>query len=128
MSKRMAMMVVVLLMGASTPVTGQTCNVRLAWDVNSEADLSGYQLVWGTTQGVYTSSRVYPKDPVITTTTPPSRSIDAPFTGADCTTRLYIAVKAFNVAGMYSGPSNEVTVLLTPRPRRPIVRTQPVAN
>ena len=42
---------VVLLLAAQT--FADTGSVTLAWNANSEPDVSGYKLYWGTASGVY---------------------------------------------------------------------------
>lgn len=80
-------------------------SVRLAWDPNPEADLAGYVLVWGPSPGVYTQSW----------------TLDATATTHEVTSlawgsRYYFAIRAFNIAGVQSLQSDEVTVLTDPAP------------
>ena len=73
-------------------------SVRLYWDANTEPDLAGYVLVWGSSPGVYTESV----------------TVDAAVVSHEVTSLAagtwYFAVRAFNGAGLQSGLSNEVTV------------------
>jgi hypothetical protein len=52
---RVALLGVLLLLGASAPATAQA-SVTVAWDRNPELDVVGYILSWGTTPGNYPSS------------------------------------------------------------------------
>ena len=72
-------------------------NATLAWDPNSEPDLAGYRLYYGTAPGVY--------DQVLEVTG--ASSVSAPNLN-ECTT-YYFVVTAVNSAGMESAPSTEVT-------------------
>jgi hypothetical protein len=75
-------------------------NVRLSWDANTEADLAGYVLAYGTAPGTYTTS----------VTLAPS-AVTHEFTNLPAGT-YYFAVRAFNAANLYSGYSNEVRVVV----------------
>ena len=91
----------------TSPASAATV-VRLAWDANSESDLAGYRLHYGTSPGVYnqtqdagtaTSSEVWNLDP---------------------NTTYYFVVHAFDLAGNESPESNAVSarpvVVVGPRP------------
>ncbi len=78
--------------------------VRLYWDPNSEADLAGYVLVYGSSPGVYTQS----------VTLGPG-AVTHEVTGLGSGT-WYFAIRAFNTAGLHSGYSNEVQVVLSNAP------------
>ena len=75
----------------------QAATVTLAWDPNTEPDLAGYKLCYGTTAGSYTSVVDVGK---VTTYTISSL--------ADGTT-YYFAVMAYSISGGNSGYSNQVT-------------------
>jgi hypothetical protein len=80
--------------------------LRLAWDANTEADLKGYTLMYGTSHGAYTTRIDVGK----------VTSFDFNWL-PDGT--YYFAVQAYNTAGVASGTSNEVsTTLVTPLPGR----------
>ena len=76
---------------------GWTATVNLAWDPNSESDLAGYELHYGTSPGSYTEVEV----------------IGRTFTAWTVTDLVegntyYFALKAFDTRGKRSGFSNEV--------------------
>jgi hypothetical protein len=75
-------------------------SVRMGWNANPEPDIAGYVLAWGTSTGVYGSSVTVAPD--VTT---------QEVTGlADGT--YYFVVRAFNSAGLHSGNSTEVSVVI----------------
>jgi len=82
---------VILVSGAA-----QAADVTLAWNPNSEPDISGYRVYYGTNPGSY-------GQPInvgnITTATIPNLSDAATY---------YFAVTAYNTSGLESGFSNEV--------------------
>lgn len=81
--------------------TTPTAQVRLMWDANSEADLDGYVLSWGTTAPrVYSFAQGIAKD---------ATQVELQLPAAT----YYFTIQAFNVAGQYSGYSNEVRLVLT---------------
>ncbi len=75
-------------------------DVVLAWDPNSEPDLAGYKIYYGSASGTY--STVVP----IGTQTTYTVSGLAPGT-------YYFAVTAFNSSGLESGYSNEVSTTVS---------------
>ena len=75
--------------------------VTLGWDANTETDLSGYMVLWGTSSGVNTG--VYPNSVTLGKVT--STQI-GPLTGG---TTYYFVVKALNTSGFTSTASNEVS-------------------
>ncbi len=81
-----------LLLGA----TAKAQSVTLEWDPNSESDLAGYKVYYGTASRTYGSPIVLGK---VTTYT---------VTGLTPGTTYYFAVTAYNTAGLESGYSNEV--------------------
>jgi hypothetical protein len=92
----------VLLFGA----TAQAQTVRLAWDANTEPDVAGYTVVYGTSSRNYTGSLAVGRTP------------EAAITGLTVGRRYYFAVRARSSAGTQSGLSNEVStvVQVTPPP------------
>jgi hypothetical protein len=104
--------VLVAVLGFSTPVVAQTLVVTVAWDANTETDLAGYQVSYGTATGVYTS-QVDVGNVTPVTFTLAVGSI------------YYFAVKAYNVQRQYSPFSVEVNTAsgnsLRP-PGTPIIR------
>ena len=75
----------------------ESANVTLAWDPNPESNISGYMLSYGATSGQYTSTI----DVGATTT--------FLFTPPDPTRQYFLAVRAYNTAGLLSPYSNEVS-------------------
>jgi hypothetical protein len=83
----------------STPVavTIQTANVTLAWDANSEPDVAGYTVYFGTAPGGYSTSIDLGN---ITTYV---------VSGLGAGSMYYFAVSAYTAAGAESAVSNEVS-------------------
>ena len=75
-------------------------SVRLFWDRNTESNLAGYVLTYGATPGVYTES-----------VTLPATAQTHEFTDLSDGT-YYFAIRAFDMAGMRSGYSNEVRIVV----------------
>jgi hypothetical protein len=75
--------------------------VTLQWDPNTESDLRGYLLKWGTSSGAYTQSVDVGNKTTytVTLTTPGSKT-------------YYFTVLAYNDAGI-SGPAAEVSTVVT---------------
>ncbi len=73
--------------------------VTLSWDANTESDLAGYKLHWGTESGVYANT-IDVKN-VVT-----FKVSDLP------EGKLFFAATAYDTADNESGYSNEVTVTL----------------
>ena len=82
--------------GLSVSDTGTGSSLTVIWAVNSEPDLSGYTLYWGTTSGVYTSSQAFSKN-----------TTSALVSGLVTGTAYYFALKASNTSGKTSGYSAE---------------------
>ncbi len=74
-------------------------NLTLAWDANTETDLAGYKVYFGT------ASRTYGAPTTIGTTN--TITLYGFATGT-----YYFAVTAFNTSGLESGFSNEVTATI----------------
>jgi hypothetical protein len=70
--------------------------VTLAWDPNSEADLSGYRIHYGTSSGSYTSVRDV------------GNELTCTVTGLTAGETYYFAATAYNTSGLESDYSNEV--------------------
>ena len=72
-------------------------SVTLAWNANSESDIAGYIVRYGTTSGVYTEAN----DVGNATTATISNLADG--------LTYYLAVTAYSTLGLESTPSNEAT-------------------
>jgi len=87
-----------LLMVLLFSMWARAAQVTLAWDPNTESDLAGYRIHYGTASGVYTAS--VEVDKATTTCTIPNLSAGQTY---------YFAASAFNASGASSGYSNEVS-------------------
>jgi hypothetical protein len=101
-----------LICGACLLLLPQAVNaatVTLQWDPNTESDLRGYLLKWGTSSGVYTQSVDVGKQTTytVTLTTPGSKT-------------YYFTVLAYNDAGI-SGPAPEVSTVVNNPIARPLL-------
>jgi hypothetical protein len=89
-----ALLTAVLVLGAA--VAAQAQSTTLAWDLNTDPDVKGYIVSYGTASGSYV------------------KSVDAgnvnqfTVTGLDISLDYYFAVQAYNSAGLKSDYSNEV--------------------
>lgn len=92
-------------MSSTTLALGES--VSLVWDPNSEPDLAGYRLYYGT------ASRTYNRTVEVSGNT--SVTVD----DLELGTMYYFAVTAFNTAGLESDFSNEVTYQPQAQPNRP---------
>lgn len=92
--------------------TNRTFSVTLAWDANTETNLAGYNVYYGTAAGLYTV-----KTNVGNVTT---NRVNGLLKSAG---RYYFVVTAYNTDGLESDPSNEVSIAA---PRPPTIRVQSV--
>ena len=100
LSRLLAVIFTVATFQLSCPAhASQTAN--LAWFANSESDIAGYRLYFGTTSGTYDQVR-----DVVT----PYLAI----TGLTDGVVYYFAVTAYNLAGAESDFSNEVSMVASP--------------
>ena len=76
--------------------SGQTAQVTLTWDPNTEPDLAGYDIYYGTSSGNYQSKTDVGN---VTTYT---------LNGLNIGVTYYLAATAYNAQGLESGFSNEV--------------------
>jgi hypothetical protein len=72
-------------------------SVELEWDPNSEPELAGYTIYWGTTSGNYTSSKDVGKTTTYT------------LTGLDEGKTYYFAATAYDGSRIESGYSNQIS-------------------
>jgi hypothetical protein len=87
----------VLLVALLISVCARAEQATLAWDANTEIDLAGYKVHYGTASGSYTSSMDVQK---VTT---------AVVTGLTAGRTYYFVVTAYNAANNESGYSNQVS-------------------
>ena len=94
-----------------------TASVTLAWDANSETDLTGYKVYVGT------ASRTYGTPASVPLTANTGYAVTVPIGMTQ-----FFAVTAYNTAGLESGYSNEVSVILggPPGPVGPAGPTGPI--
>ncbi len=94
---------------------GLAAQIRLAWDPNTESDVAGYKIYYGT------SSKSY------------SGSVDVGnvtsyhLTGLKEGQTYYVAVTAYNTSGSESGYSSEVSGVAT-EPTPPVSETPPTVS
>jgi hypothetical protein len=94
----------------------ESATVPLAWDPSPESDVSGYILSYGTTSGQYTSTI----DVGFTTT--------FQFAEPDPTKVYYLALQAYDTAGLLSPYSNEVATTPVQPLTPPLTITNLAAN
>lgn len=88
--------VVLLLVSFSAAASAQV-SVTVAWNANSEPDVTGYTVSWGIRPGVYTA------------TADVGNVTQHTVTGLAVDQRYYFVVQAYNADGLRSLPSNEVS-------------------
>jgi len=80
--------------------SARAADVTLAWDANTEADLAGYKIYYGTAPGVYGA--------------PMTIGLQTTYTLTNLSPgTYYFAVTAFNTSGLESGFSNEVSTTVS---------------
>jgi hypothetical protein len=95
------MIATLLILACSAPAIAT--DITLSWDPNSELDLAGYKLYYGTVSGIY--------GPPITL------GIQTTYTITDLPPGTYFfALKAFNTLRLESGFSNEISTTIPPLP------------
>lgn len=82
-------------------------SVTLAWDPNTEGDLAGYVVSYGTQSGAYSASIDVGNQTIWATNQ---------LTGG---VRYYFVVQAYSSSGLFSGYSNEVSAIAAYRPPAP---------
>ncbi len=85
-------------------VTAQAATVTLEWDANEEADVAGYQVVYGTRSGDYSAT--------VDVGTRTSFAVGNLEAGRS----YYFAVRAYDISGAVSSPSSEVSTIARDRP------------
>src|SRR5262249_21394433 len=108
--RRLLLCFLAMLFGSTAQLAAQTAT--LAWNRNSETNLSNYTLKYGTASGSYTSQLNVPTNQVTVTVSNLTQN-----------RTYYFVVTARNQAGMESDPSNEVNYYV---PRT--TNTAPVAG
>src|SRR4030042_3856046 len=89
--------------------------IRLAWDPNTESDVAGYRIYYGTSQGSYTGS------------VDVGNVTSYRLTGLSGGQTYYVAVTAYNTSGSESGYSGEVSGVAT-EPSPPVSETPPTVT
>jgi hypothetical protein len=92
---------VLLLIACAAPALAG--DVTLAWNPNSESDLAGYKIYYGTAPRVYGSPIIIGTQTTYTLTGLPVGT-------------YYFAVTAYNTSGLESGYSNEVSTAVASNP------------
>lgn len=100
-------LLVLMFFIATAAHSGAAAAATLTWDANTETNLVGYRLYYGTSSGNYTAS--------INVGNLTSTTIENLQSG----TTYYFAVTAFNSDNLESQPSNEATFTLPPEPADP---------
>jgi hypothetical protein len=92
----LAVIILVLLL---VPPVAHAGDVVLQWDANTETDLAGYKVYYGSASGTYGSPVVIGKVTTHTLSQLPAGT-------------YYFAVTAYNTSGLESGFSNEVSAVI----------------
>lgn len=83
---------------------GTSGKVSLVWNANTEADLAGYKLLYGTTSGTYIYSQTVGTTPA------------AELAGLTPGTTYYCAVQAYNTSALSSSSSEEISFVVPKTP------------
>lgn len=92
-----------IILFMSFAVSSMAKEVKLTWDSNSEPDIAGYKLHYGNSSRSYADAKDIPG-----AAQQPEGKLNLPVG------KWYIAVTAYNAAGMESGYSNEVSIDVGP--------------
>ncbi len=95
-----------ILLGSFLQMNALAADVSLAWDANTESDLAGYRVYYGT------SSRQYGGPIDVGNPTPVGNQVSYIVTNLTPGVQYYFAVTAYNSSGSESGYSNEVTTVV----------------
>ncbi len=109
----------VLLMALLVSVWVRAEQVTLAWDPNTESDLAGYKIHYGTTSRSYTS------------TVDVNRVTNYTVAGLSAGQTYFFAATAYNASGQQSGYSNEVSHTFPPAngaPSTPSIPSGPTSG
>ena len=101
---RLVTIIVALTFALLSPAVAEAGTVTIMWDANSESDIAGYVIRWGTQSGVYVSS------------VDVGNRTTWEITGLVTGTRYYFVLQAYNLAGLYSDYSAEVSAVVTGGP------------
>lgn len=93
MKKTLALIIGICLLS----ILAQAASIQVTWDANTESDLAGYKVYYGTAPGQYGAP--------VTVTTP-----SYTFQGATDKTTYYVAVSAIDTSGNESALSDEVSI------------------
>jgi len=96
---------VVVVLGLAR--TTQADTINLTWNPNTEINLAGYVVSYGTAANTYTSTF----DSGNNTSQPLSNLVKG--------TKYYFVVKAYNTSGVFSGASQEVSGIASDPPPAP---------
>ena len=115
---RIAVPAAIISLSFLVPLLAWAQQVTLSWDPNTEADLAGYKVHYGTVSGSYTNSIDVHK---VTTYS---------VAGLNVGQTYYFSASAYNASGASSGYSNEVTYAIPAAngaPTAPAVPNGPAA-
>ena len=93
---RVSGLVALMLLLSAAAVSAQV-SITVAWDANSEPEVTGYAVSWGTRSGVYSG------------TLDAGTNTQYTFNGLDLDQRYYFVVQAYTEDGLWSAPSAEVS-------------------
>ncbi len=97
--KHILKVLAVLLFMICFSIQAYAATVKITWNANTESDLAGYKLYYGTKSGVYTSSIDVKNVTQYTVTVNPT-----------VTTTYYVALTAYDTSGNESVKSDETSI------------------
>ncbi len=114
-----ALVLVLVLLAISTVTNAATDKLTFQWDPNTESDLKGYRLYRSATPGTYTyvgkNSSLTPANPpasYVISVAKPDVTADVDISAPDGST-VYFVLTAFDASGNESGPSNQVSHVMS---------------